>query len=63
MKDKTYGIRDSGVELFTAGSFLLLLRRASFRAVRPFRRKQRIGRNQKCDCGSNKKHKYCCGKE
>ena len=28
---------------------------------RPLEKSQKIGRNDKCSCGSGKKYKYCCG--
>ena len=26
-----------------------------------FRKNQKVGRNDKCPCGSGKKYKHCCG--
>ena len=28
---------------------------------KPIMAEQRIGRNERCPCGSGKKHKHCCG--
>jgi uncharacterized protein len=42
--------------------FILLLRKiAQFRASRPETRRDKIGRNDPCPCGSDKKFKRCCG--
>ena len=41
---------------------ILLLRKiAQFRASRPETRRDKIGRNDPCPCGSDKKFKRCCG--
>jgi preprotein translocase subunit SecA len=29
---------------------------------KPIRKKENIGRNQPCPCGSGKKYKQCCGR-
>ena len=29
--------------------------------IQPYHAPEKIGRNEKCPCGSNKKYKKCCG--
>ena len=67
MRNRKFGVLNTGVELesFRSGIFgtLLCMYSRSFRPVRPIKRtEERIGRNQLCFCGSNRKHKNCCGK-
>ena len=40
---------------------LLLKNVAQFRVLRPETRRDKIGRNDPCPCGSDKKFKRCCG--
>ena len=68
MKNTKFGVLDTGIQLgnFGGGIFggLFFIYSRSFRRTRPIRRiKERIGRNQFCPCGSNQKHKNCCGGE
>jgi len=66
MINKKFGVLNTGIEFanFGGGLFggLLCIYSRSFRPTGPIRRtKERIGRNQLCPCGSNQKHKNCCG--
>ena len=66
MKNVRCGVLDSRIELGNLGGDifggLLFIYSRSFRVVSPIRRaKGKIGKNQLCTCGSNKKYKNCCG--
>lgn len=59
--DRKFGILNSGTELVSIGNFLFMLTQDSFRATSPIRNESKVGRNQSCPCGSNRKYKNCCG--
>lgn len=49
---------DYELEASTASALPMAKTKDVLRGAAP----RRIGRNEKCPCGSSKKHKYCCGK-
>lgn len=66
MRNTRFGVLDNGIQLGSLGGGifggLLCMYSRSFRPVHPIRRtKDKVGRNQSCPCGSDRKHKNCCG--
>ena len=39
----------------------LVLSKETEKEKKPLEKNQKVGRNDKCPCGSGKKYKHCCG--
>lgn len=60
MINRKSGVLDSGIEFANFGGLFGGLFSSSFSATSPIRNKKKVGRNDPCPCGSNKKYKKCC---
>ena len=61
MINKEFGVSKSRTELVNICGFLFMLTKNSFGKIRSIKRKrEKIGRNTLCPCGSKKKYKKCC---
>ena len=69
--DPTGAVIDAAIETITPADFDASLdveaeaftREIDRRVVEKAKRKRKIGRNDKCPCGSGLKYKNCCGRE
>ena len=56
------GVATSGASGATGGSGTAQAQNQQQTKTQPIRRGKKVGRNEPCPCGSNKKYKKCCGK-
>lgn len=69
-KEKLYknmvDAKAGGFTIFRCGMTFLIKRQSTDciwnRKIRYGYRRQKVGRNDPCPCGSGKKYKFCCGK-